>query len=481
MYAASICLFLYHLVVSTSSTVKDALRSIQRLHKVHEKLGDMNTPGITKDDPFLLMHSIKSISNYTSTEETALVDEWFTRLHKQVMDHSNSRSFESSDGQHPEVESGTKEALDLTGTYTNIIRNYSKLRGQPGAAGKAFHALQRMKDLSDGNSDVATIDLKVNAFNMVLRTEDSSNDKLFAKKLELLDLMIESGRESNCALGSTPMPTDQSFASCIKSVSVIKDPIAAINETDKLIDSFEALAKEGSIPPSPKPYNAAIELYLNLYGSDKASAERLLSICDGIKKRMHNLTPRIHPDNFTSLAFLKACACDDGIMDNRRKRMEQAEQIFLDMSKKGDNQESELNDKFYYYMMKCVVKNVASPEEEKQRINELFSKACNDGFVSANVLKMLRAHTTTEEYCAIVGSGRLADNWIANVTSGVAVYTDGTAGGEGKNARRKGKSTSNWAKKHREREDAMLSRKDAKVEKKRLKLKREEKGKRRRP
>lgn len=443
----------------------------------------MNKSGITKDDPFLLMHSIKSISNYTSSDETALVDDWFTRLHTHVMDHSHSHSPspEASDGHHPESESDTREALDLTGTYTNIIRNYSKLRGQPGAAEKAFHALQRMKDLSDGNSDVATIELKVNAFNMVLRTEDSSNDKLFAKKLELLNIMIDSGRKSDGTVGSTPMPTDQSFASCIKSVSVIKDPAAAMSETEKLINSFEALTKEGSIAPSPKPYNAAIELYLNMFGSDKASAESLLSICDGISERMHNLMPRIHPDNFTSLALLKACACDDGIVSNRLKRMERAEQIFLDMSNKGDNQESELNDKFYYYMMKCVVNNVTSLEEKKERINALFSKASDGGFVSANVLKMLRAHTTTEEYSAIVGSGRLADNWIANVTSGVAVYTDGTAGGEGKNARRKGKSTSNWAKKHREREDAMLSRKQAKVEKKRLKIKREEKGKRRRP
>lgn len=463
-----------------SFAVRDSNRSIQRLHKVHEKLADMNIPGIIKDDPFLLMHSIKSISNYTCQEETALVDDWFTRLHRNVMDKSNT----IDSNKHPtdaESKSEAKEAMDLTGTYTNVIRGYSKLRQDTVAAEKAFHALQRMQALSALDSEVATIDLKVTIFNVVLSTADSSNDsKILLKKLDLLNSMIEGSRGSNEADCSTPMPTDQSFASCIKSLSAMTDPVATMKETEKLIASFEALMKEGFIPPSPKPYNAAIELYLNMFGRDEDAAGNLLSLCDGICKRMQNFTPRVHTDSFTLLALLKACAYDDGIMDNQVQRMERAAQIFKDISKTGGNEGSELNDKFYFYMMKCVANSVASAEDRKDQIKELFSKACGGGFVSANVLKMLRTHTSTEEYIEIVGSGRLADNWIANVTSGVAVYTDGTTGGEGKNARRKGKSTSNWAKKQREREEEMLSRKQAKAEKKRLKTKREEKGKRRR-
>jgi len=462
-----------------SFAVRDSLRSIQRLHKVHEKLADMNTPGIIKDDPFLLMHSIKSISNYTCLEETALVDDWFTRLHRNVMDKSNKTE---SNKHHAVSESEAKEAMDLTGTYTSVIRGYSKLRQDSGAAEKAFHALQRMQALSALDSEVATIDLKANLFNVVLGIAESSNDsKIRSKQLELLNSMIEGSRGSNGADCSTPMPTDQSFASCIKALSAITDPAATMNETEELMASFESLMKDGSIPPSPKPYNAAIELYLNMFGRDEDAPGSLLSICDDICKRMQNFTPSVHTDSFTSLALLKVCAYDDGIMDNQVQRMERAAQIFKDSSTSGDNEGSELNDKFYFYMMKCVANNVASAEDRKDQIKELFSKACSGGFVSANVLKMLRTQTSTEEYIAIVGSGRLADNWIENVTSGVAVYTDGTTGGEGKNARRKGKSTSNWAKKQREREETMLSRKQAKFEKKRLKTKREEKGKRRRP
>jgi hypothetical protein len=57
-----------------------------------------------------------------------------------------------------------------------------------------------------------------------------------------------------------------------------------------------------------------------------------------------------------------------------------------------------------------------------------------------------------------------------NVTSEKALYTDGTVGGEGKNARRKGKSTSNhWLKEKRPEE--VLRTKSAAVVKKKDKTK----------
>jgi len=68
-----------------------------------------------------------------------------------------------------------------------------------------------------------------------------------------------------------------------------------------------------------------------------------------------------------------------------------------------------------------------------------------------------------------VGHGRLADKWVANVTTEKALYTDGTSGGEGKNARRKGKSTSEWLKKQKLREEEIRRMKAAKVERKRFK------------
>ena len=68
----------------------------------------------------------------------------------------------------------------------------------------------------------------------------------------------------------------------------------------------------------------------------------------------------------------------------------------------------------------------------------------------------------------MVGNGRLADNWIVNVTSSKALYTDGSMGGPGKNARRKGKSTSNWKKKQKLHYDIVQKRKRTKLQKKKL-------------
>ncbi len=52
----------------------------------------------------------------------------------------------------------------------------------------------------------------------------------------------------------------------------------------------------------------------------------------------------------------------------------------------------------------------------------------------------------------------LADDWVVNVTSRIAVYTDGLTGGEGKIATRKGKSTSDWPKGQREQSERIRAR-----------------------
>ena len=87
----------------------------------------------------------------------------------------------------------------------------------------------------------------------------------------------------------------------------------------------------------------------------------------------------------------------------------------------------------------------------------LFKDAARKGLVSASVLKLLKASLPNKKYKQIVGSGRLADSWIKNVTSIKAMYTDGTKGGPDKNARRKGKSTSDWIKKKKINEQRLTS------------------------
>ena len=91
------------------------------------------------------------------------------------------------------------------------------------------------------------------------------------------------------------------------------------------------------------------------------------------------------------------------------------------------------------------------------------------GFVNAEVLQLLKQNVSGEDFKKIVGSGRLAKNWIKNVTSVVVKYTDFTNGGANKHARRKGKSTSGWAKKQRRRVEEIKARKQAKAERRQRK------------
>jgi len=86
--------------------------------------------------------------------------------------------------------------------------------------------------------------------------------------------------------------------------------------------------------------------------------------------------------------------------------------------------------------------------------------------LSANVLRIFKLNVPSNIFAERVGHGRLADKWVANVTSEKALYTDGSWGGEGKNARRKGKSTSDWLKKQKVREEEIQRSKVAKLERK---------------
>ena len=482
-----------------------------------------------RDDPFFLMHSIKSVKNFQRREEADLVDDWFDRLHGFVLNPPNEQISKGSDdgNDNPDVsdvqngDHRSMQAIDLTGTYTSIIRGYVKLRKEPSAGEKAWVALQRMQDLSalsESKITIATVDLKIKPFNLFLGSPNDAHgtnheNLILARKVSLLDTLIDSAKKgstrptesqspslsSSSSTFSFPLPNEQSFVGCIKALSSLKNPEKIAKEAERIVTAYESLIEDHIIPSSPKVHNAIIELYIDTFGKDKsASIGSLLSICVAVSKRMEGLAsshPDIAPDIFTRTLFLKACSIDDHNPETRLERYEKAEQIMKVLERENtgkadddhDNMEgdssklkSKLNDKCYFYMMKCVSNTISDPEEKRGKIIDLFKKATDGGFVSADVLKILRTNTTNEIYTDIVGNGRLADRWVENVTSGLALYTDGTTGGAGKNARRKGKSTSNWMRKQSDRKNAMQSRNDSKMEKKRLKREREAKGKRRR-
>jgi hypothetical protein len=184
---------------------------------------------------------------------------------------------------------------------------------------------------------------------------------------------------------------------------------------------------------------------------------------------MNNLAsnfPEMASDKTTYALLLKAYSLDDGDESNRIQRLSEAQKIYSDLTSKPLDEQI---DKVYFFMMKCINNNHTSNSEERvKQISEVFRRAASNGMVSADVLKMLRKSVSPFDFESIVGDGRLSENWICNVTSGKALYTDGTMGGEGKNARRKGKSTSDWAKKQRKRTLAIQLRKEEKAKKRQL-------------
>ena len=78
-----------------------------------------------------------------------------------------------------------------------------------------------------------------------------------------------------------------------------------------------------------------------------------------------------------------------------------------------------------------------------------INTACQKDLVNGNVLNIFRNNVSKDLFLDTVSDGRPADKWVANATYVKVRYTDGSMKGDGKNARRKGKSPSNWTKKNK--------------------------------
>jgi len=539
------------------------------------------------------MHSIKAVKDYRNEKEMKLLDDWIERLHSNVMTGSSSSSSSTSSmatddvitddngmisqdtfvaetddddnddddddtdavGANNEIGANTSAAIDLTGTYTTIIREYAKLKnGGPDAIQKASKMFQRMHELHDHvnivqqqqqqqqmsssrttitasevPTNTVTIDIKVNAYNLMLGLyHDSKEEANVPIALALLETMIDSwnkrqkyettttnddGNDGGAYESSVPTPTDQSFAHCIGSLARMTDMEAAKVESTRLLTILETMFDamdntndynedaSSSIPsftPSTRAYNACLDLYGRF--AVKMPPSIILPMCFDIVKRMEKLSSSsssrysgVRPDVTTWSAILKVCAMDvdGGNAIGKAEKLETATKIFGDLtsSSSGSSVEdesgkgsmrkrgmedggAEVNDKIYFYMMKCVASYVANAEEKEAKMVELFTDACKKGLVNGNVLNIFKNNVSKELFNKKAGNGRLADNWVANVTSVKVQYTDGSMKGAGKNARRKGKSTSNWAKKQKIRYGLIQERKSVKDKRRKAKLQR---------
>jgi len=197
--------------------------------------------------------------------------------------------------------------------------------------------------------------------------------------------------------------------------------------------------------------------------------DKALGILDRMDE-MGKINPVMLPNPETLALVMKSCALSEH--KDHTKVLKTASNLFLRMKDRETDEKSNvaLTDRAFYYMMKCVdMYSSKSLDQKVEQIQELFSEACQRGLCSANVLACFRSCVSDEDYRLTVGKGRLADHWIANIKGPRALYTDGSKGGVGKNARRKGKSTSDWARKTKAKEIERESRKNDKRAKKSLK------------
>jgi len=223
----------------------------------------------------------------------------------------------------------------------------------------------------------------------------------------------------------------------------------ALDEAERLI---KLMQDQEYIESSVIAYNAFIVVCNRQLFGKSLLYDKALDILDRMNE-LGKTNPIMLPNPETLALVMKSCALSEH--KDKKKVLETASKLFLRMKENETDEKSNvsLTDRAYYYMMKCVdMYSNKDPDAKMEQIQELFSEACQRGLCSANVLACFRSCVSEEDYRLTVGQGRLADHWIANIKGPRALYTDGSKGGANKNARRKGKSTSDWVKKSKARE-----------------------------
>ena len=375
------------------------MERILKLHEIHSSMTENGISGFIKDDPFVLMHSLKSLKNYRKKDELKLSQDWFHRIH----------TFVTTQNQY---ENG-KKTIDLSGTYTTIIREYAKLRGQEGAAISARDVLDKMHELStiqkSSMNHIAEMSIKSNAYDLVLGSySDSKDEKINANAFDLLTEMIQSWNnhyngDSDIGDDSIPSPTETSFVYGLKSLRNKNDLHEITTKSKQLLDHFETIhrhqmeKKINDYGDPIKVYNACLELYTHAFSKDPST---LLSLFDNIFQRMKKVqNSPIQPNIMTHSATLKAYSMG-------YDSMEEANKIFQILQTQEETERKMMTDSCYFHMLKCVVKFECNIEKREKRIIELFSEACEKGLVSANVLQTFKLNVTEEIYSKKVGSGR---------------------------------------------------------------------------
>jgi len=469
------------------TTQTESLERILLLNHIHDEFAKCCVPhihGVYNDDPYVLFHSIKSLKNLQIEQERELGNKWIQKLHKFVTSNENkgylAHKPEPADNDEREEHdddgnnSTGHTTIDVTSAYTAVIRLLAKLRGTKGVAHDARNILDLMHKVhfinehgfkvDEGFEDerIASIDIRTNAYNLVLGLyRDSKDEKDSMKAVDLLQKMVDAGNKPWSERNGVPLPNEQSFEYAILALSHMTDSKKAIQVAELLLTLMEG---QDFIEPTIAVHNAYLKLCINqLHGTHELydKAQEIF----GKLKQMRELSP----NSETMALVIKACSVSD--REDHDEVLAKATEIFSQLATQEitENSALALTDGAYFHMMKCVHSYMNNDDAKKERIAELFSEACQRGMCSANVLSIFRNSVTDEEYRLTVGKGRLADKWIQNVTSPLAQkvrYTDGTKGGKDKHAQRKGKSTSGWVKKQKVRGATIEARRKEKQAKK---------------
>lgn len=438
-------------------------------------------PGMWKDDPYVLFHSIKALKNLGRDEERAKGHQWLGKLHKFVTSPENKDYFQEEsvidqvEGDHQTEEKTAKsETIDVTSAYTVMIRLMARLRGADGVAAGGRKVLDQMHDVrhifenglvEDADDTgitknrIASIAIRSNAYNLVLGLyRDSKKEDDATKAMELLQRMVDAATQESDDRGGVPLPTEQSYEFAIGSLQHMSDGEKAIEEAERLIQSMQE--------PSVDAYNALVNVCIRKLFAKPQLYHKAMEILDKMNE-MGKTSPGVMPNPETLALVMKACSLSEH--EDHEKVLDAASDLFFQLKEQEPNEQSAvaLTDRAYYNMMKCVDMHLTKdPDAKKELIETLFSEACERGLCSAHILTFFRNNVSKEEFRLTVGEGRLADNWIANIKGPRALYTDGSTGGADKHARRKGKSTSNWVKKQHDKESQKdTRRKDKKAKK----------------
>ena len=413
-------------------------------------------------------------------------EKWMQKLHKFVTSYENrgylvttpevvADGEENSGGAHYDDTQTytTPTTIDVTSAYTTTIRLLAKLRGTKGVAAdarnildlmhKVHHVYEHGLKVEGGDSlelpeRIASIEIRPNAYNLVLGLyRDSKDEKDSMKAVDLLQMMVDAGSKPLETRNGVPLPNEQSFEFTILALAHMTDRDKAIQVAELLLSLMDG---QDFIEPSIDVHNAFLKLCIKQLHGTSELYDKAQDILNKLKQS-HGLSP----NSETIALVIKACSVSD--RDDTEEVLAKATDLFSQLETQEVTEKSALalTDGAYFHMMKCTHTYVDNDEAKKEKIEQLFSDACQRGMCSANVLSIFRNSVTEEEYRLTVGKGRLADKWIANVTSPLAQkvrYTDGTKGGKGKHARRKGKSTSNW----KQKEATIQARKEEKKAKK---------------